>query len=81
MRPAFFETTERVPVPPLTRRQRWWKGIEPPREVTPGLITFRGKDHRLKAELYHNVALEAGYASELTSTVNFCHVHVTERGR
>ena len=81
MRPAFFETTEPVPVPPLTWRHRLWKGIEPPREVTLGLIAFRGTDHRLKAELYHNAALEAGYASELTSTVRFCQVHVTEKER
>lgn len=83
MTPGFSHTTE--PIPPRGRwRERYeriWQGIEPPREVTPGTHSFDGKNHRRRAELYHNAALQAGYDSELASVrLQFSHVYVTERG-
>ena len=75
-----FQTTDPVPTPSGWReRYDRMRGIEPPREITAGLKVFRGSHCRRRAELYHNAALEAGYASELEGMSGFAHVFVSER--
>jgi hypothetical protein len=74
----YVHTAEPLPVPERSDRSRRMKGVEPPKSVTVGLHSFRGKHHRERAALYHNAALQARFRSELEGTRAFTHVHVSD---